>query len=1032
MTKKVLLVDDHPITLAGVQAIVKKNKSLKIIGKATDGLEAVNLVKKLQPDLIIMDVNMPNMTGIEAAKLILEESPTIKIIALSMNDGVSFVQRMLKAGALGYLLKDEAPEELLKAIESVLSGHMYLSSGVTRAALTEELDGNEIHILKTKLDAPLNLKTYTPRKSIVDKLEKNRNLPLSIISAAAGYGKSTIVSQWLQISKSNATWISLDEELNTVRAFFTYFCFAIEKVYPASLTETIQLIKSDQLPEEKRLLRSLINELHAIKENLIVVLDNYHFIREVEIQNLINKWLRFPPQNIQLCIISRRDPAININQLRASGQLTEIRMKDLSFSNTEIAALFKKNSGVVLSESQIDLLQEKTEGWPLGLMLATLLFDGKENMDDVIKSFSGSSHHVSDYLISEVLSKLPQHLKEQLAYCSLLDRFCAALIDAIIATEDVPKENKSQGTTLLKWLQDSNMFVVALDTEQKWFRFHHLFQDILKDELAKIADAKRINELHSKASTWFESNGFITEAINHAALGENYIRVTNLILLHWEDTFNNKQWFQVATWLKSLPQNSIKASARLLLVELFSKNHQFLVWDVSATIYEIEEMISELREHEMGYFALAKMIQSYFQNDGLKALEYGAEALQLIPKDSYMFRADIYSWWTMSMLIIGQGAKAVVELDERLNNLVPSKEPIQAERLTLSAIYVYLIQADFRRIHKRLDLFFKYKKIDAYRLGWGTYFKLITSFWSSNYAAITADFNFIRNNKENINPRLVVEAFICRTLVLQKINRTKEATALLKKGVLFALSTNDPINKAVIYSAQARLHLLQNNFEEAEQWLSKTTLRPFDVSMVWWVEIPAITYCRVLIASPKTTQQEEALALLAGYQQFSTAIFNTLRCVEIALLQTQVKLKLGLVEEAENDLKYALNLAAPGGFKHPFVALNSAIKELLVVLKAQGIQPDFIDSFQSLEVLEEKEPSNKELKKELTSITKREFEVLKLVDEGFSNQEIAEKLFRSEETVKKHIYNMFQKMDVKNRLSLVIKARDEGLFNEED
>jgi DNA-binding NarL/FixJ family response regulator len=131
MSTRILLADDHKITRQGLRALLEKQQDMEVVAEAENGREAVRLAAELAPDVIIMDVTMPDLNGIEATKKILSESPDIKIIALSMHSDASFVTEMLKGGAVGYLLKDCAFEELARAIRTVIDDKTYLSPSIS-------------------------------------------------------------------------------------------------------------------------------------------------------------------------------------------------------------------------------------------------------------------------------------------------------------------------------------------------------------------------------------------------------------------------------------------------------------------------------------------------------------------------------------------------------------------------------------------------------------------------------------------------------------------------------------------------------------------------------------------------------------------------------------------------------------------------------------------------------------------------------------------------------------------------------------
>ena len=403
MSIKILLVDDSELMRAGIRAKLETIEDFEIIGEAVDGVDAIAKVGEMQPDVVVMDINMPNLSGIEATAEILVVDPDIKIIGLSIHSGEHYVKGMLKAGAKAYLLKDDVPDELIRAINKVVNGEMYLSSTITEVALKEDEKKDhteDIIILQTKLHRPTIMDSYVLRKKIVDKLENNIKMPLSVITAGAGYGKSVAVRQWIEHSSYNHTWLSMDEEHNDFRTFLVYLCAAIEKIAPGTLEATKDLIKEENLPPFRLIFNTLINEICEINKHFILVLDDFQEINEKNIHHLFDTWLRFPPPNIHLAIISRLDPLLKINSLRNNNQMIEIRMNDLSFSDDEVADLFKKLLEIDLDHQTIELLQDETKGWIVGLRMASMLIEDKENLDNILDTLKTGFISTSNHLIS--------------------------------------------------------------------------------------------------------------------------------------------------------------------------------------------------------------------------------------------------------------------------------------------------------------------------------------------------------------------------------------------------------------------------------------------------------------------------------------------------------------------------------------------------------------------------------------------------------------------------------------------------------
>jgi len=496
MKIKILIVDDHPFTRAGIRSILEDEKTLEIIGEACDGEEAVGMALEKNPDVIIMDITMPKVSGIDATQQILKKKPSIKIIALSIHSGHNFVKKMLDAGALGYLLKDEIPEELIRAINKVSLGDIFLSSGVTRTALDKDKNRPEYNVLKSKLLAPPIMDYYLYSNRITEELEQNIMRPLTLVSAGAGFGKSTSISLWLKQTQRFHAWVSLGDEHNDLKVFLIYMITALDQIQPGSMSKSEKAIKNDTLPTFKELIFILFNDLCNIEKNLILVLDDFHKINDQNILRFLDEWLLYPPPCLHLTLITRHDPALNLETFRMKGQITEIRMSDLSFTNHEIALFFKQSIKIELSNSQVQNLYKKTEGWIIAIRLVSMIIKGPEDIDKVLNKLDGGLKLISNYLISEVLSQLPEDLRKSMVKSSLLDKFC----------KDQLNDLDIEGEEFIEWLKNSNLFIKTVDDKGKWYRYHPLFQIILRHQLNEYYSQEEIKIIQLKADHWLENS----------------------------------------------------------------------------------------------------------------------------------------------------------------------------------------------------------------------------------------------------------------------------------------------------------------------------------------------------------------------------------------------------------------------------------------------------------------------------------------------------------------------------------------------
>ena len=506
MKVKILIADDHPFTRAGLRTILENETDFCIVGEAVDGEDVIGMAESNGPDVIIMDISMPKVSGIEATKQILKNCPQIKIIALSIHSGHTFVKEMLDAGAEGYLLKDEAPEELIKAIQKVILGDIYLSSGITRTALERRKNSSENNVSNSKLLRPKTFDNYLIRENILEVLDQNIKNPLALISAGAGFGKSVLISQWLKRGQRSYAWVSLDEEQNDFRVFLLYMIKAINMVNTGTMATSETAVLDKPLPPVRSLMPVIMNDLFNLDQGLVLVFDDFHKINNTDILDFFDYWLQYPPPNVHLVIITRWDPPLKLESLKLKGQMTELRMSDLSFTPKDIAAFFRRSNDIELGDSEVQELYEKTEGWILALRLVSVILEKPEDIDEILNKLDYGLKPISDYLISEVLSVQPKNIEKSLVISSILDEFCADIMNEILSEgQDI------DGYRFIDWLKESNLFVANKDDDDKWFRYHPLFKSLLKRRLLETYEQEEIERLQLKANQWLKSNPFKNE-----------------------------------------------------------------------------------------------------------------------------------------------------------------------------------------------------------------------------------------------------------------------------------------------------------------------------------------------------------------------------------------------------------------------------------------------------------------------------------------------------------------------------------------
>jgi LuxR family maltose regulon positive regulatory protein len=464
---------------------------------------------------------------------------------------------------------------------------------------------------------------------------------LTLISAPAGFGKTTLLVDWVHTHKIPAAWFSVDEGDNDPLRFLTYIILGLQSLAAGTGKAALKMLQSPQPPPIEPILINLINDVSRISKDLALVLDDYHWVDARPIHNMIEFFLENLPEQMHMIIATRSDPPLPLARVRSQNMLTELRAADLSFSADETSILFKESLNLRLSSNDIHLLETRTEGWVAGLQLAALSLQGRENPSDFIKGFKGDNRYIADYLTEEVLSRQPEHLRNFLLQTSILGRLSGSLCDAV-----TDQENSRQ---VLNTLEKANLFVIPLDDERCWYRYHHLFADLLVQRL-RTQQGDLVPELHRRASQWLAENGFKNEAVDHAFCAQDYARAVQLIEEIAEIEWDRARESRLLQWFKKLPDEKIDANPKLCIFyarELFKSGY---LDDAEKRLQAAEQMLespslSDLdKEGLLGRMAVIRAYISTRTGDFSRTIYLSSQALKLLPpKDEQSRRQCVLS-----------------------------------------------------------------------------------------------------------------------------------------------------------------------------------------------------------------------------------------------------------------------------------------------------------------------------------------------------------------------------------------------------
>lgn len=403
------------------------------------------------------------------------------------------------------------------------------------------------------------------RPRLLGQLNSYQSKPFTLVSAPAGYGKSILISSWLTSLEHPTTWLSLDKNDNDLHVFLSYFIASIEAVFPRACRKTQALLNVPDLPPVSILSSSLMNELNRIEKFFVLVLDDFHLIKETEVHRLLTNMLAYPPDFLHLVIISRTNPPWPIYKLRSTGMVSEVRTQDLCFTREETETLLSHLFGTQIDSQVASALENRTEGWVTGLRLAVLSLQHRGHIDPTLLEVQAESQYVMEYLFEEILSHQPPEILQFLIDSAILGRFNGALCDAVSQLEAKPLQGKFGGWEFIDWLRKENMFLVSLDSKNIWYRYHHLLQRLLLKQLKRRQSAEEIKTLTIRASKWFAENGLLEEAVQYALDAGDTELAGRQIVCQGHDLMNDQEWSRLIRLLAMLPHDHIEQNPELLV-----------------------------------------------------------------------------------------------------------------------------------------------------------------------------------------------------------------------------------------------------------------------------------------------------------------------------------------------------------------------------------------------------------------------------------------------------------------------------------
>jgi LuxR family transcriptional regulator, maltose regulon positive regulatory protein len=886
-------------------------------------------------------------------------------------------------------------------------------------------------------------KFYTPpiryhlvsRSNLIARLDEGLTRPLTLISAPAGFGKTTVLSAWTAQADMHVAWLSLDDADNDLIRFWSYIIAALQRIDETIGVSASTMLHAPQPVPIENILGNLINDIALDSEPMALILDDFHLIKDEEIYRSLTFFIEHMAPNMHLIVATRADPPLlSLSQLRARSDLVELRVADLRFTVPETTDFLNQTMDLALSEQEIRMLERRTEGWIAGLQLAAISMRTYRDRSAFINAFAGSNRFILDFLSEQVLQQQSDQVREFLLQTSVLERMNASLCNAVTGI------NTSQ--KILEELEKKNLFVIALDDKRKWYRYHHLFADVLQHHLRQTQPG-HIPNLHHKASVWYESRGFVDEAIKHALSAGEAERAAQLIEGAAHQMLMRGEFLTLQHWVSALPKGLVQSRPGLAIADawVLLLNHPEVA---EARLQQAERLLSageaDMRSRGWwGELAAVRALQATLQGDGPRIIEQANLALQNLDEDDLFLRSVVAWQLGQGHRFAGQASMAEKAFQEASRVAQLAGNPFFA---MLAASHCADRQAEQGRLrqaaesHRQLHREGRQTPLPIIVEG-DSYLHLgdILREWNDLDSAEGYILHGIELNRQGAVQENVIRGltFLMRLQYAQ--GKMESASEVIGDAVRVAQVYQVRQHLAGALAWQAYFWLIQNDLSRAVRWSEERKLN-VDDELSYAREDEYAVYARILIAQGQT---QKASLLLGRILQNAEEGGRYGRVIECLALQALAFKFSNDTNEAQERLERALSLAESENYIRAFVDEGKPMQALISDLRLRITKGNIHLVHETVlpyigrllaafgnqqEPISKNQISNLPTEILVEPLSDRELEVLKLVAEGLSNREIADKLFIEIGTVKTHINNFYGKLSVHNRTGAVARARN--------
>jgi LuxR family transcriptional regulator, maltose regulon positive regulatory protein len=903
-------------------------------------------------------------------------------------------------------------------------------------------------LLATKLFVPRANQALVPRPHLVQRLEAGLHRKLTLVSAPAGYGKSTLLSAWAATGTRKTAWLALDEGDRDPVRFLRYVVAALQVLWPSMGVGVLSALQSTRPMPLEAMLTALLNDMNAVPEQFVFVLDDYHLVDAEPVDHALAFLLEHLPAQLHLVIATRQDPPIPLARLRARGQLTELRASDLCFAAAEVTTYLNQVMGLSLSPRDIVALDERTEGWIAGLQLAALSLQGRRDVPGFIRSFAGDHRYIADYLIDEVLQRQPASVRDFLLQTCILDRLCGPLCDAVTGRED--------SSARLHSLAGGNVLVVPLDDHRRWYRYHHLFADVLLSYL-RAEQPEQVAILHRRASAWHEQQELLADAIRHALAAGDFERSADLIERTLADQRQDRHEVTLLGWLMALPDEVVRRRPVLSVRYAWALLERGEVDAAEARLRDAEQwlttpigdpdlhgrpaqpldgtlvMYDEESRRLAASIAVCRAGYALALGDLTATVTYARRALDLAPAADHLRRGaaealqGLAAWSSGDLETAQQFYSAGMALMQRAGYLA-------------GTVGCAMVLADIRivqgRLHDALRIYEQALRIataqgEPVSCGTADLYVGLCKLHRERGDLVAATWDLERSTELGENARLPQNRYRSQVAMarMQEVRgNLNGALDLLLEAERLYVNSFFP-NVRPVQALRARVWIAQGRLDDAVDWAREQGLSADD-QLSYRREFEHITLARVLLALATRDHTRhslyEAMKLLERLRQAAHAGGRMGRVIEILVLQALAHQADGDMPSALVSLEHALMLAEPEGYVRVFVDEGPPMATLVAAAAKQGIAPHYTHKLLSAFGPVGDEPFARV--DVIEPLSERELDVLRLLGTDLDGPDIARELTMSLNTMRTHTKNIYSKLGVNNRRAAVRRAAELALL----